>query len=913
MMYVGVQYTQLDTRYEQPSVGMYVIPVAIGGFQFDYAGIDYGSGLGPTSYHGVQVAFSGNIGFIFGRPNASGTMKAVFGKNNYGHIEVNIEVRSNVEYGYAHYSHDFSNGDYKTYSYPLNCRTGIPYLLWDNPIDISSEDVGSTPSLVNNSKYYRFVNFEYNNSTYTDYNLYFTVNTVGDLYFHTNLAIWQFHVHIYRKNADHSDDEVSDTVVDSGTMVTLDATQSKGVAMTHYNYENTWTLAWRYHSTTYIPDTQSVQVTLNCGDIVFYPTTVGKEYVTQFDSDGGTLASSVTSTYPNKITLPSSTKQYYTLLGWEINNVTYPAGTQYQPVGNDTLVAQWKGTDYTVNYVQADGTVVTRTITYNNNDTNVRPTPTSYSQYFTFVGWDYNGTVYDNNTPFQPTADSTLYARYSFTRTLDKDGGTWSGSGQEPTFISGFFEAESIPSVNLPVDYTKSGYSFVGWKPSNGSTAYENNVYVPALTDNFTQLTALWTNKPLRSLTLKDAENPPNVLNRLVLSYCETDITVQTEETFVDTAIVNVALDPEDWGGTGIEWDISRPEDRGSYFNIVQGTRDGGNLPYTFSIIQQSDVAYQITAKYGSIQSTNTMELILQYVYMVDFVIKQTQNTFKMVAKRTVENGTPKNVWVTTMFPDNPHVDGYDFQYWVDDLGNIVNVNNPPPHGTVCTAIFSKIHGEDQTNHLIIQRFNSDGDAIIMQMDIDVALSFTDTFTPKIIDFATPTMTSASTFITDMAVTESITFEFIRKTPKVIDDESADMSKWSNRKWIMALRSLVDRWQSDTDGIRIIFLPTNLHRIQSVKKNVTIDGQTVEVETIPMAGELVGLDYDFIGYENKGQFGVNVGYLYDIGEEHPILLVGDNCLINSYEDDFEARNVTAVRGTIGLHVGGLTSNYKGNI
>jgi uncharacterized repeat protein (TIGR02543 family)/LPXTG-motif cell wall-anchored protein len=115
----------------------------------------------------------------------------------------------------------------------------------------------------------------------------------------------------------------------------------------------------------------------------------------------------------------------------------------------------------------------------------------------TFLGWSTSQTgavnEYDNQAPYDFTADTTLYARWSaisYSVTYDEQGGS---DVSDSAYTTG-------ATISLPVAPTKSGNAFNGWfKSLTGGTAL-GTTYTPSGAQNIT-LYAQWTQTPSASPT----------------------------------------------------------------------------------------------------------------------------------------------------------------------------------------------------------------------------------------------------------------------------------------------------------------------------------------------------------------------------------------------------------------------------
>lgn len=66
---------------------------------------------------------------------------------------------------------------------------------------------------------------------------------------------------------------------------------------------------------------------------------------------------------------------------------------------------------------------------------------------------------------------------------------------------------------------------------------------------------------------------------------------------------------------------------------------------------------------------------------------------------------------------------------------------------------------------------------------------------------------SEAAFAIETGSFENITVNIARTNPKDPDDESDDMTRWSNSKWYLAVQAAADRWQMRTDGAILEYKP----------------------------------------------------------------------------------------------------------
>lgn len=183
-------------------------------------------------------------------------------------------------------------------------------------------------------------------------------------------------------------------------------------------------------------------------------------YTIKYNANGGT------STPSNQI-LKRTTP--YTFAGWRAGSTSgtlYSAGASYTPTANITMYASWTTGSTTGSVTLANGisknstTETGYTVTLNTNGGTCDTTSltTTNTRSYTFKEWNTNssgtGTAYSAGAKYSSNANLTLYAIFN-------------------SSISG------SSSVSLPIP-KKSGYIFLGWSTTNGSTSYVNQNYTPS-------------------------------------------------------------------------------------------------------------------------------------------------------------------------------------------------------------------------------------------------------------------------------------------------------------------------------------------------------------------------------------------------------------------------------------------------
>ncbi|MEI6101349.1 MAG: InlB B-repeat-containing protein [Eubacteriales bacterium] len=226
------------------------------------------------------------------------------------------------------------------------------------------------------------------------------------------------------------------------------------------------------------------------------------QYTVSFESNGGTaVGSQVKSANTTIATAPATTKTGNTLAGWYLDaglsqKVTFP----YTVSGSVKMYAKWNPNQYTVTFLDYNGTVLAKqTVNYGSDATAPSvPARTGY----TFLAWDH---YYYNIT-----GDLTVTATYrinKYTVAFETDGGT------SVTSITKNYQQTISPA---PVTQ-KQGYNFAGWYLDSKCT---NQVSFPYTVSSDLILYAKWN---AYTVTFKD-------YNGTVL-YQDKDVTWNTAAT----------------------------------------------------------------------------------------------------------------------------------------------------------------------------------------------------------------------------------------------------------------------------------------------------------------------------------------------------------------------------------------------
>lgn len=197
-----------------------------------------------------------------------------------------------------------------------------------------------------------------------------------------------------------------------------------------------------------------------------------------FDTDGGSLVDGQKMLKGQKPTVPDNpTKTGYVFGGWLKDGAQYNVNS---PLLEDvTVKANWVEDNFTVKFDTDGGSVLADKTNIKWNDKVLEdvlaPTKTGY----TFKGWKYNDVVVTENTKYSDLAGDgvltsiTLKADWNvnqYTISFDTSGGSAVSS----------ITQDYGSTVVKPLDPTKEGYKFAGWKPEIPDTMPSSNITIKA-------------------------------------------------------------------------------------------------------------------------------------------------------------------------------------------------------------------------------------------------------------------------------------------------------------------------------------------------------------------------------------------------------------------------------------------------
>ena len=729
-------------------------------------------------------------------------------------------------------------------------------------------------------------------------------------------------------------DDTNYTVIELGTkqvgsQYTIPANSSAG-SKEHYNFQT-----WRYYGTNYQGgDTfysKPPDFNTNTGLLVESIWT-GKNYTITFDiNKQGTSppsVDSITAEYGTSVSIPSLSLANYDFKGWisSLDSEVYTA--TYTIKGTDTLTSKFEPKIYTVKFYDygQNTPLYTQTVSYPNT---VTIPNTASVQGFALMGWKKKNTQYDiiiepNATSFQPTSNvvdlyQTLEVErvYQYTLSLYRRDSLTSRT-HIYTRMATFPETIQLPDSASTYTNGKipSGYDLCGWTTED--YVYSKDIAKSGTYTFTTQYTVVNNTVVLQAIPLYYMALTPKEL--ISLSIEAESITLVKD----DSVNISVNVIPNDWLGT-VEW-VARSEEQqvGIYLDLQPNDRNitisalepTGTDTLTLTA-QGRKKTWDVTSDY----ETDSVRIrIFDYVPISFFTkndlgmdIPYNNNTYQDGGDETNTFFTSQDVatseweWIngpcTKRFPDNPTRTGYVFTGWVDADGNLIDSDHPPQNPINVYATWAGTYVDNDRDSLYLQLFNFDGNRMMKQYDMGIIQSNTETFNTGVSAQPTPTMTSVNTFITNLNCTESVSIKITRKSPdiirdannRILNDDSDDPLVWTNRKWLLEMRSLVDRWQSATDGIKLLYIPRGMKVIQILDQ---------------YAG--IGDNYDLLGYVKEFSNDTdanNSGLLFEQDGE-TYVLVGYNGIISSYTDNYMATYRRVAEVSITFKLGGMKSKYQ---
>jgi uncharacterized repeat protein (TIGR02543 family) len=209
--------------------------------------------------------------------------------------------------------------------------------------------------------------------------------------------------------------------------------------------------------------------TITATSYLFYAQWAAINYTVTYNSAGGSTAPTHGDVHigDSLIVGADPTRTGYTFNGWRAGSTNYFAGATYVVgAANVSFVAQWVADVYTVsfNWNGASGSS-TAAVNYTVGTTGIT-LPTVTDQVldgYTFNGWIVSGGSTLLSSPYVPTGDVTLIARWgtgSYTVAVNGNGATFDNAGSQVS--SHNFTVPNGSSLTLPT-ISRPNFHFVGW------------------------------------------------------------------------------------------------------------------------------------------------------------------------------------------------------------------------------------------------------------------------------------------------------------------------------------------------------------------------------------------------------------------------------------------------------------------
>jgi len=237
--------------------------------------------------------------------------------------------------------------------------------------------------------------------------------------------------------------------------------------------------------------TLPTQMPLNGGK--YYAIWTPNTYTITFDENGGSDVADITAAYKAPISAPANpTKVGHTFGGWATTaapTVKVDLPTE-MPLNGASYIAIWNVETYNIVWNNEGQTVAGEnfpaTAIYNSTISSPAMTNTGY----TFLGWEYAGTVYAAGKEMtiadagNDGATITMNAKWSpntYDAIFNANGGAWADGDTTKTVPTVFNTAIDTKDVGLTKEDaaapTRAGYKFNGWSPAVGSMTTEGQTF----------------------------------------------------------------------------------------------------------------------------------------------------------------------------------------------------------------------------------------------------------------------------------------------------------------------------------------------------------------------------------------------------------------------------------------------------
>ncbi|PKK99960.1 MAG: hypothetical protein CVV56_08390 [Tenericutes bacterium HGW-Tenericutes-1] len=217
--------------------------------------------------------------------------------------------------------------------------------------------------------------------------------------------------------------------------------------------------------------------TMPANDLIVTATYTINQYTITFNSNGGSLVTSITQNYNTSVSAPSNpTKTGYMFSGWYSDaGLTTPFTFTTMPAQNMTLYAKWSIIQYTISFNSNGGTAVTPIFSQEGQAIvpPVNPTKSGY----TFAEW-YTDQALTNPFTFTttPPRNFTLYAKWTINQyqLIYRD---YNGTILKTTLYN---YGANISNDLPPANPSRTGYTFNSWDTLLPSTMPASDLYLTA-------------------------------------------------------------------------------------------------------------------------------------------------------------------------------------------------------------------------------------------------------------------------------------------------------------------------------------------------------------------------------------------------------------------------------------------------
>lgn len=218
-----------------------------------------------------------------------------------------------------------------------------------------------------------------------------------------------------------------------------------------------------------------------------------------FDVNGGVALegdnAAATFTYDESVTLPTTTKYGYNLVGWKLGETVYTAESKWNvDLAATTLVAVWQAKTIPVTFnVKGGEAVANTTFTFGEVPYADGNAPTTNKEHCTFAGWTYNGELVDLTSIWTIEGEIELVVKWQGTETTVT---VKYGAGIEDEAVTVLYGDE------FDFGYERAGYILNGFVLEGTETAIDISGNEWAYVEDKT-IVANWSAKTYK-VTVKD-------------------------------------------------------------------------------------------------------------------------------------------------------------------------------------------------------------------------------------------------------------------------------------------------------------------------------------------------------------------------------------------------------------------------